>query len=81
MVPPLRQGASGHTAGRRMGRGGGTARAAKMQTTSERSAYLVLGMHRSGTSATAQLLALARRIQADIQARFAVALEIEPNIL
>ena len=30
-----------------------------MQTTSERSAYLVLGMHRSGTSATAQLLALA----------------------
>lgn len=34
-----------------------------------------------GTATGAQLLALARRIQADIQARFAVALEIEPNIL
>ena len=30
-----------------------------MRQTSERAAYLVLGMHRSGTSATAQLLALA----------------------
>lgn len=30
-----------------------------MQQTFERTAYLVLGMHRSGTSATAQLLALA----------------------
>ena len=28
-----------------------------------------------------QLLALARRIQADIQARFGVELEIEPNVL
>jgi UDP-N-acetylmuramate dehydrogenase len=34
-----------------------------------------------GTATGAQLLALARRIQADIQARFAVTLEIEPNIL
>lgn len=32
---------------------------ATMRQTSERAAYLVLGMHRSGTSATAQLLALA----------------------
>lgn len=31
----------------------------KMRQTTERAAYLVLGMHRSGTSATAQLLALA----------------------
>mgnify|MGYP000903227368 CR=1 FL=1 len=30
-----------------------------MQQTFQRTAYLVLGMHRSGTSATAQLLALA----------------------
>ena len=34
-----------------------------------------------GGATGAQLLALARRIQADIQARFAVSLEIEPNIL
>ena len=34
-----------------------------------------------GGATGAQLLALARRIQADIQARFAVPLEIEPNIL
>ena len=34
-----------------------------------------------GGATGAQLLALARRIQADIQARFGVSLEIEPNIL
>ncbi|MDZ7888399.1 MAG: UDP-N-acetylmuramate dehydrogenase [Pseudomonas sp.] len=34
-----------------------------------------------GGATGAQLLALARRIQADIQARFAVSLEIEPNIV
>ena len=34
-----------------------------------------------GSASGAQLLALARRIQADIQARFGVELEIEPNIL
>lgn len=34
-----------------------------------------------GAASGAQLLALARRIQADIQARFGVELEIEPNIL
>lgn len=34
-----------------------------------------------GAATGAQLLALARRIQADIQARFGVSLEIEPNIL
>ncbi len=34
-----------------------------------------------GAATGAQLLALARRIQADIQARFAVSLEIEPNIV
>ena len=34
-----------------------------------------------GGATGAQLLALARRIQADIQARFGVSLEIEPNIV
>ncbi|OYT94695.1 MAG: hypothetical protein CFE49_16805 [Pseudomonas sp. PGPPP3] len=34
-----------------------------------------------GAATGAQLLVLARRIQADIQARFGVSLEIEPNIL
>ena len=34
-----------------------------------------------GTATGAQLLALARRIQADIAQRFAVELEIEPNVL
>lgn len=34
-----------------------------------------------GAATGAQLLVLARRIQADIQARFAVSLEIEPNIV
>ena len=34
-----------------------------------------------GQASGEQLLALARRIQADIQARFGVELEIEPNVL
>jgi UDP-N-acetylmuramate dehydrogenase len=40
---------------------------------------LVLVNH--GTASGSQLLALARQIQADIQARFAVQLEIEPRVL
>jgi UDP-N-acetylmuramate dehydrogenase len=34
-----------------------------------------------GTASGAQLLALAQRIRADIEQRFGVLLEIEPNVL